>query len=127
MKQLLATVTVLVVFGCLSGCFEDDAVWTPDSSGVVFLRGDGALAHFDIASRETRVLAQLDYEHRGELLEKPAVSPQEMGRRCPLSAGGKVPTACKSSSTICTEKKSIDPQPFACPKTRCFTKSRSVG
>ncbi len=75
MKYSAVYTTVLVLCVCLPGCFEDDSVWMPDSSGIVYLRDDSSMVFFDVATRNTRVIARLDGTRRGGARDTPAISP----------------------------------------------------
>jgi len=57
------SVRVLAILWCVSlgGCFEDDVVWLPDSSGIVFVRSDGAITRYDLTTMNEKVLLKEDW------------------------------------------------------------------
>lgn len=69
MKRLLTLLSSIVLL-FLSGCWDSEVEWLPDSSGFVYIKEDGTLAHYDVARQAWRVITKIDANGEG----KPAVS-----------------------------------------------------
>lgn len=84
LRQLLLITALLL----LSGCWDSEVEWLPDSSGFVYIKEDGTLAHYDVARQAWRVITKIDATGEG----KPAVSPS-----------GKQIAVCRQITTGATE------------------------
>ncbi len=69
-KRLLTLLSSIAIL-LLSGCWDSEVEWLPDSSGFVYIKEDGTLAHYDMARQAWRVITKIDANGEG----KPAVSP----------------------------------------------------
>ena len=75
MKHLSTALVCSALLVTATGCFEDDTVWLPDSSGVVCIQADGALMHYDLTTSRRRILERADWLRNKKGQFKPAVSP----------------------------------------------------
>lgn len=76
MKRFIAKMLVFLFCVLLSGCFEN-SIWLPDSSGIIYFQRNMALAHFDIATKRKKEIAQFDWiaAEDVEPFARPGVNP----------------------------------------------------
>ena len=76
MRAISSYLWIILCLALISGCFEDNAVWLPDSSGFVYVRSDGAVVHYDHGNKKSSIIVQEDWIVTQAGFEKPSISPE---------------------------------------------------